>query len=197
MAVSFIDAGNYRIILFVKGHWQKTIELSHDVVHLAIMWQSISLAFMVERHRFHKIRFNAMIFNPTFNYISVISWQSVFFVEETRVPRENHQPATSTNTCFIQKIYAPSSSLLQGKHLPSTPSPLRLNIFRLFVILSLTQLYLTLPRYFSFRLPHLNINTGPPQTNWTRIFSESPIFAFSIFQSMKRIQSLPVRSKLI
>jgi hypothetical protein len=30
----------------------------------------------------------------------------------------------STCTCFIQKIYAPSSSLLQGKHLPFTPSPL-------------------------------------------------------------------------
>jgi hypothetical protein len=44
-------------------------------------------------------------------------------------------------TCFIQKIYAPSSSLLQGKHLPFSPSPLRLKYFRLFVILSLTQLY--------------------------------------------------------
>jgi hypothetical protein len=40
-----------------------------------------------------------------------------------------------TDTCFIQKIYAPSSSLLQGKHLPFSPSPLRLNIFCLFVIL--------------------------------------------------------------
>ena len=28
-----------------------------------------------------------------------------------------------TGTCFINKIYAPSSSLLQGKHLPFTPSP--------------------------------------------------------------------------
>ena len=50
------------------------------------------------------------------------------------------------------KKYAPTSSLLQGKHLPFSPSPLRLNIFRLFVILSLTKLYrYTLPRYFSFR----------------------------------------------
>ena len=65
-----------------------------------------------------------------------------------------------TGTCFIQKIYAPSSSLLQGKHLPFSPSPLRLNIFRLFVILSLTQLYRYTPRYFSFRLPHLDIPTG-------------------------------------
>jgi hypothetical protein len=38
-----------------------------------------------------------------------------------------------TGTCFIQKIYAPSSSLLQGKYLPFSTSPLRLNIFCLFV----------------------------------------------------------------
>ena len=55
-----------------------------------------------------------------------------------------------TGTCFIQKIYAPSSYLLQGKHLPFSPSPLRLNIFRLFVILSLTQLYRYTPEIFLF-----------------------------------------------
>jgi hypothetical protein len=48
--------------------------------------------------------------------------------------------------------YAPSSSLLLGKHLPFTPSPLRLNIFRLFVILSLTQLYRYTPEIFLFKL---------------------------------------------
>jgi hypothetical protein len=53
-------------------------------------------------------------------------------------------------TCFIQKIYALSTSLLQGKHLPFTPSPLRLNIFRLFVILSLTQLYRYTPEIVLF-----------------------------------------------
>ena len=56
----------------------------------------------------------------------------------------------STGTCFIQKIYAPSSSLLQGKHLLFSPSPLRLNIFRLFVILLLTQLYCYTPEKFLF-----------------------------------------------
>ena len=55
-----------------------------------------------------------------------------------------------THTCFIQKIYALSSSLLQGKHMPFSPSPLRLNIFRLFVILSLTQLYRYTPKIFLF-----------------------------------------------
>ena len=31
-----------------------------------------------------------VVFNTTFNNISIISWQSVLLVEETRVPRENH-----------------------------------------------------------------------------------------------------------
>jgi hypothetical protein len=36
-----------------------------------------------------------MVFNATFNNISVISWRSVLLVEEIRVPRENHRPAAS------------------------------------------------------------------------------------------------------
>jgi hypothetical protein len=36
-----------------------------------------------------------MVLNATFNNISVISWQSVLVVEETRVPGENHQDVGS------------------------------------------------------------------------------------------------------
>ena len=36
-----------------------------------------------------------MVFNTTFNNISVISWQSVLLVEETLVHGENHRPAAS------------------------------------------------------------------------------------------------------
>jgi hypothetical protein len=36
-----------------------------------------------------------MVFNATFNNISVISWRSVLLVEETEVPGENHRPAAS------------------------------------------------------------------------------------------------------
>ena len=36
-----------------------------------------------------------MVFNATFNNISVISWQSVLLVEETGVPGDNHRPVTS------------------------------------------------------------------------------------------------------
>jgi len=36
-----------------------------------------------------------MMFNATFNNISVISCESVLLVEETGVPEENHRPAAS------------------------------------------------------------------------------------------------------
>jgi len=36
-----------------------------------------------------------MVFNTTFNNISVISWRSVLLMEETRVPRDNHRHAAS------------------------------------------------------------------------------------------------------
>jgi hypothetical protein len=58
-----------------------------------------------------------------------------------------------------KKIYAPSSSLLQGKHLPFTPSPLRLNIFRLFMILALV----SFQKYMPPPLPYLsNSSEGGP-----------------------------------
>ena len=36
-----------------------------------------------------------MVFNATFNNISVISWRSVLLVEKTGVPGENHRPVAS------------------------------------------------------------------------------------------------------
>ena len=40
-----------------------------------------------------------MVFNATFNNISVISWLSVLLVEVTEVPRENHRPVARSNLC--------------------------------------------------------------------------------------------------
>ena len=113
------------------------------------------------------------------NCVEIISWLGII----------------NTGTCFIKKIYAPASSLLQGKHLHFTPSPLRLNIFRLFVILSLTQLYRYTPEIFLFSTATLKYKYRAPLRRIEPEYSAK--VAFSIFQSLKRIQSLPVRSKLI
>jgi hypothetical protein len=40
--------------------------------------------------RINKILVWFMVFNATFNNISVLSWRSVLFVEETGVPGKNH-----------------------------------------------------------------------------------------------------------
>ena len=100
-----------------------------------------------------------------------------------------------TGTCFFQKIYAPSSSLLQGKHLPFSPSPLRLNIFRLFVILSLTQLYRYTPEIFLFSTATFKYTYRGPLKRIGQEYSAN--VAQITFQSLTRIQQLPVRSKLI
>jgi hypothetical protein len=39
-------------------------------------------------------RVRIVVFNATFNNISVISWQSVLLVEETGVPGDNHRVAS-------------------------------------------------------------------------------------------------------
>ena len=36
-----------------------------------------------------------MVFNTTFNTISVLSWQLVLLVDDTGVPGENYRPAAS------------------------------------------------------------------------------------------------------
>ena len=44
---------------------------------------------------FSGVRVKVMVFNATVNNISVVSWLSVLFVEETGVLEGNHRPAAS------------------------------------------------------------------------------------------------------
>jgi hypothetical protein len=43
-----------------------------------------------------------MVFNATFNNISVISWRSVLLVEKTGVPGENHRFVASQRQASLQ-----------------------------------------------------------------------------------------------
>ena len=57
-----------------------------------------------------------MVFNATFNNISVISWRSVLLVEETRVPGENHQPAA---TRYKSLLLVEESRVPEENHQPA------------------------------------------------------------------------------
>jgi hypothetical protein len=44
-----------------------------------------------------------MVFNTTFNNISVISWRSVLLVKETRVTAESHKTLTLSHNVIVGK----------------------------------------------------------------------------------------------
>ena len=46
-----------------------------------------------------------MVFKATFNNISVILWRSVLLVEETGVPRENHQDADKLYHIMLYRVH--------------------------------------------------------------------------------------------
>ena len=49
-------------------------------------------------------RDRVMVFNATFNNISVMLWRSVLLVEETRVLGENHRPCCKSLTNYNVRI---------------------------------------------------------------------------------------------
>jgi hypothetical protein len=46
-----------------------------------------------------------MVFNATFNNISVLLWRSVLMMEEICVPGENHQPVASHRQTYHIMLY--------------------------------------------------------------------------------------------
>ena len=54
------------------------------------VWYFFVFHLTILQNIYDLVWFRFMVFNATFNYISVISWQSVLLVEETEVHGENH-----------------------------------------------------------------------------------------------------------
>ena len=52
-----------------------------------------------------------MVFSATFNNISVISWRSILFVEETELPGENHRPAASNLQALSHNVVSSTPRL--------------------------------------------------------------------------------------
>jgi hypothetical protein len=117
--------------------------------------------------------------NATFNNISAISWWSVLLVEETRVPGENQRPAASHWQTLSHTVVSDTPRHAQAlvsfkKYMPPPLPYFKVNICPVplphLALIFFANLWsfrwpnyiVTLPRYFSFRLPHLNI------PNWFR-----------------------------
>ena len=59
-----------------------------------------------------------MVFNTTFNNISVKSWPSVLVVEETIVPKENQRPVASHRQTLSYNVISstPCLSVIQTRY---------------------------------------------------------------------------------
>ena len=55
-----------------------------------------------------------MVFNATFDKISVISWRSPLLVEEIGVPRENHRPVASHSQTLPHNVVSSKPPLGGG-----------------------------------------------------------------------------------
>jgi hypothetical protein len=95
-----------------------------------------------------------------------------------------------SHTYRHRHLFHSKNIFIQGKHLPFSPSTLRFNIFRLFVILSLTQLYRYTTDIFLFSTATFKYTDRAPLRRIGQEYSAK--VASSTFQSWKRIQPLPV-----
>ena len=70
-----------------------------------------------------------MVFNATFNNISVISCRSVLLVEETGGPGENHRPVASCKDISTVEIAYRKHDVLQMMNVPRVNPVLYSSIF--------------------------------------------------------------------
>ena len=74
--------------------WKKICKLLY-LLDILIIFQNGACTINIQDINDCASRVRVMVFNTTFNNISVISWQSVLLVKETGIPRENQRPAAS------------------------------------------------------------------------------------------------------
>jgi hypothetical protein len=86
----FSNHQNETIIFFYIGLWCLTPLSTVFKLYRGSFWFSI---FWLWAYLIIPEIVMVMVFNATFNSISVISWLSVLLVEEIGVPGENHRPA--------------------------------------------------------------------------------------------------------
>jgi len=88
----YISCYCYSAINRFSAKWLYIMTTFFVTISLLLYILNTILSFIATfaHQRRPKIRVRVMVFNVTFNNVSVTSWWSVLLVEETGVPRENH-----------------------------------------------------------------------------------------------------------
>jgi hypothetical protein len=102
----------------------------------------------------------------------------LLFEAHTCIPGISNYTTSCTGTCFIQKYMPPPLPYFKVNICP-LPLPHFASIFFAYLWSFRWPNYVvTLPRYFSFPLPHLNINTGPPSDELDKNIQRKSHFLF-------------------
>ena len=123
-----------------------------------------------------------MVFNATFNDISVISWRSVLLVEETEVPGENHRPVASHCQILSHNVVNVHLALIEIRtHIRSRPQwPLKTDVSPVDSYISAQEKNI----YCYLFIIHID---GYPQTNLYMFIIYLTAFKFKIGQYTKSI----------
>jgi hypothetical protein len=98
VAVSFISGGNQKTVKQYRSYFSyKTYVTSPSNEHISLICDQIV--------QFCSEIIIILVFNATFNNISVIKWPSVLLVEETRIHWENHRQAWSHWQAYHIMLY--------------------------------------------------------------------------------------------
>jgi hypothetical protein len=98
-----LKTGTFYQVFEEKKHWLKYLPftnflfLCNSLKYNQIVNKTPNLIFKKYEHlnSWVRVKVRVVVFNATFNNISVISWQSVLLVEETGLPGENYRPVAS------------------------------------------------------------------------------------------------------
>jgi hypothetical protein len=74
---------------------ENKIKYLTELDHMISLKNMLDATRKLKNHKASRLRFRFMVFNVIFNNITVISWLSVLFVEEIRVPEENYRLTAS------------------------------------------------------------------------------------------------------
>ena len=132
LVFTHIITGDTNLILIESNYDLSTIPLSCRLSCVLLSNESCIITYwlllynyIVSRIRVWSLTENSvclMVFNTTFNNISVISWRSVVLVEETGVPGENHRPVVnhwqtlSHNVVHFVLIEIPTPNISGDRH---------------------------------------------------------------------------------
>jgi len=95
----------YQILTFIHSFVLKIQSTMENILRNNNLFILIWIRTLFQGSQIYLDHLRGMVFNATFNIISVISWRPVLLVEESGLLGENHQPVASIDKLYHIMLY--------------------------------------------------------------------------------------------